>query len=58
MPAYPLPSSREDTVIQRVLVRHGISHDKIMLLADGIRTAVARLMPGTPREAGRPGFHH
>ncbi|MFC5908797.1 glutamate decarboxylase [Streptacidiphilus monticola] len=56
VPAYPLPTHRQDTVIQRVLVRHGISRDKIMLLADDLRTAVSRLTSDAPRE--QPAFHH
>ncbi|WP_419992397.1 glutamate decarboxylase [Streptomyces boninensis] len=59
VPAYPLPAHRDDTIIQRVLIRHGISRDKIALLADDIRTAVERLTAGvgtgTPEQ---PGFHH
>ncbi|MEV6103112.1 glutamate decarboxylase [Streptomyces sp. NPDC051940] len=59
VPSYPLPPEREETVIQRVLVRHGISHDKISLLARDIRDAVDRLAKGvgtgTPEQ---PGFHH
>ncbi|MFP3988878.1 glutamate decarboxylase [Streptomyces sp. E11-3] len=59
VPAYPLPPKRDDTVIQRVLIRHGISHDKIALLSQDIRAAVERLSggigTGTPEQ---PGFHH
>lgn len=59
VPSYPLPPERDDTVVQRVLVRHGISRDTIALLAGDIRTAVARLGDGvgtgTPVQ---PGFHH
>jgi glutamate decarboxylase len=59
VPAYPLPPKRDDTVIQRVLIRHGISHDKIALLARDIRASVERLRGGvgrgTPRQSA---FHH
>ena len=60
VPAYPLPATRQDTVIQRVLVRHGTSRDKIALLADDIRKAVDRLMAAGPggRAPAQPGFHH
>ncbi|MBB1247104.1 glutamate decarboxylase, partial [Streptomyces durbertensis] len=43
VPAYPLPADRAETVVQRVLVRHGISYDKIMLLAGDLRAAVEEL---------------
>ncbi|MBB1254376.1 glutamate decarboxylase [Streptomyces alkaliterrae] len=57
VPAYPLPPDRAETVIQRVLVRHGISFDKIMLLADDLRAVVGELTrPGTP--APHSAFHH
>ncbi|WBB64565.1 glutamate decarboxylase [Streptomyces sp. WMMC500] len=59
VPAYPLPPRRQETVIQRVLIRHGISHDKIELLAGDVRAALARLKDGTGTPAPhRPGFHH
>jgi glutamate decarboxylase len=60
VPAYPLPAGRADTVVQRVLVRHGTSHDKISLLADDIRAAVDRLTVSGPggHAPERPGFHH
>ncbi|MQY14965.1 Glutamate decarboxylase [Streptomyces sp. RB5] len=59
VPAYPLPPERQETVIQRVLVRHGVSRDTIALLARDIRDAVERLSggvgTGTPEQSG---FHH
>ncbi|GGO87799.1 glutamate decarboxylase [Wenjunlia tyrosinilytica] len=58
VPAYPLPGGRADTVVQRVLVRHGIGRDKVMLLARDIRTSVSHLTSGVPAEAAHPGFHH
>ncbi|ATL32775.1 glutamate decarboxylase [Streptomyces formicae] len=60
VPAYPLPAGRDDTVIQRVLVRHGTGHDKIGLLADDIGAAVDRLMTSGPggHAPEQPGFHH
>lgn len=56
VPAYPLPADRHHTVIQRVLVRHGISHDKITLLAADLRAAVDDLTHGTPPP--QQSFHH
>jgi glutamate decarboxylase len=45
VPSYPLPADRQDTVIQRVLIRHGIGRDEIELLATDIRRSLV-------------GFHH
>ncbi len=59
VPSYPLPPHRENTVIQRVLVRHGISRDEIELLARDIEKAVATLRSGgVPSESERTAFHH
>ena len=61
VPAYPLPADRDDTVIQRVLVRHGIGHDKLALLADDIEREVKRLQAaqqGTPVAPQQDSFHH
>ncbi|WP_172388029.1 glutamate decarboxylase [Streptomyces sp. MNP-20] len=58
VPAYPLPPERQETVIQRVLIRHGISRDAIALLAKDIRTAVDHLTGGPTHAAAQPGFHH
>lgn len=58
VPSYPLPPSRETTIIQRVLVRHGITRDKMELLLDDLRSAVARLAKGAPDDTVRSGFHH
>ncbi|TJZ77120.1 glutamate decarboxylase [Rhodococcus oryzae] len=58
VPSYPLPANRQETVIQRVLVRHGISRDVISLLAEDIRRSLARLAGGTPSDEAREGFHH
>lgn len=57
--AYPLPPARHDTVIQRVLVRHGIGRDKIELLADDLQHSLERLRAGASSGAHQPiGFHH
>ncbi|MBW8484414.1 glutamate decarboxylase [Actinomadura parmotrematis] len=58
VPSYPLPANRERTVIQRVLVRHGIGRDEIALLADDIERSLKRLAPGSTGAPERPGFHH
>lgn len=58
VPAYPLPADQQDTVIQRVLIRHGVGRDEIALLAADMRRALQRLTQGVPPEADRAGFHH
>ncbi|MGX1134718.1 glutamate decarboxylase [Streptomyces glaucescens] len=59
VPAYPLALGREDTVVQRVLVRHGIGYDKIALLVDDLRDAVGRLTEGpTAHAPEQSAFHH
>jgi len=58
--SYPLPANRQDTVVQRILIRHGVSRDMAALLADDIRRAVAHFgqhpAPHSPEH--RPGYHH
>ncbi|MFB6893054.1 glutamate decarboxylase [Kitasatospora sp. NPDC056327] len=58
VPAYPLPADRQDTVIQRILIRHGIGTDEVALLAADIRRSLHRLTGGTPADSRRKGFHH
>ena len=58
VPAYPLPAHREGTVVQRVLVRHGIGYDKLSLLARDLEAAVHRLVTGDTGGGPRGGFHH
>ncbi|GAA4477226.1 glutamate decarboxylase [Rhodococcus olei] len=58
VPSYPLPPNRENTVIQRVLVRHGIPRDEIELLATDVEGAIARLRRGAPDQSERTAFHH
>lgn len=58
VPAYPLPPDRDETVIQRVLIRHGVGRDEIALLADDMRRSLHRLKHGVPADAVRAGFHH
>jgi len=49
-------------VIQRILVRHGVSHDLASLLLDDMQRAIAHLKKHpveTPlTEAEASGFHH
>ncbi|MFA5662421.1 glutamate decarboxylase [Castellaniella sp.] len=62
VPAYSMPANREDLVIQRILVRHGVSHDLASLLLDDMSRAIAHFeahpvsKPLTAAEAS--GFNH
>jgi len=62
VPAYSMPAHREDLVVQRILVRHGVSRDLASLLIDDINRAVDYFekhpvsKPLTSEEAG--GFNH
>nr|WP_315430614.1 glutamate decarboxylase [uncultured Albidiferax sp.] len=57
--SYPLPSDRQTVVVQRVLVRHGVSRDLVTLLLDDLRRAVDYLQanPVLHSTAG-PTFSH
>lgn len=57
--SYPLPSNRKDTVIQRIMIRHGVSRDMVALLAQDIRRAIDYFSthPATPAEP-RPTSSH
>ena len=57
--SYPLPSDRQNVVVQRVLIRHGVSRDLIALLLDDLRRAVSylHLNPVQHSSAG-PSFSH
>lgn len=62
VPAYSMPANREDLVIQRILVRHGVSYDLGSLLIDDIKRALDYFKnhpvtkPLTEEEAS--GFNH
>jgi len=62
VPAYSMPKNREDLVIQRILVRHGVSRDLASLLIGDIRTTLSHFekrpvsIPMTEKEAS--GFIH
>ncbi|POM23089.1 Glutamate decarboxylase alpha [Actinomadura rubteroloni] len=59
VPSYPLPAGRSSTVVQRVLIRHGISRDEISLLADDIEAVLSKLRAGGGRGGPQePSFHH
>ncbi|WP_019956904.1 glutamate decarboxylase [Yoonia vestfoldensis] len=57
--SYPLPMNRKETVVQRILIRHGVSQDLAQLLLDDIKRAVEDLVNNpVPNSTAKPGFHH
>ena len=62
VPAYSMPADRQDLVIQRILVRHGVSFDLASLLIDDLKRSVdffakhPVVQPMTGEEAA--GFNH
>lgn len=62
VPAYSMPAHREDLVIQRILVRHGVSRDLVSLLVADMKRALIYFRdhpvvnPQTEKEGG--GFNH
>ncbi|MEU9038418.1 glutamate decarboxylase [Streptomyces sp. NPDC048352] len=61
VPSYPLPADRHETVVQRILIRHGVTRDQTALLVEDLRRAVEHLTAApqpAPATAPRPAFHH
>ena len=61
VPAYPMPDDISDLVVQRIVVRVGLSRDLAGYLLDAIREEVQfldALESPLPREAKRQGFAH
>ena len=62
VPAYSMPADRTDLVIQRILVRHGVSRDLAALLLDDIQRCLdyfAQHPASVPlSEEEGSGFHH
>jgi len=62
VPAYALPANRQDLVIQRILVRHGVSRDLATLLVEDIQRAIdyfgKHRLPTPMSAAEASGFHH
>lgn len=57
--SYPLPSNREEVVVQRILVRHGVSRDLVTLLLADIKRAIEHLSQNPiPHSTAKPGFNH
>ncbi|GHB49443.1 glutamate decarboxylase [Pseudovibrio japonicus] len=57
--SYPLPADMQDTIVQRIMVRHGVSHDSVEQLFEDIRKALNYLGKNNIKwsEAG-PSFSH
>ena len=62
VPAYSLPANQQEVVIQRILVRQGVSRDLASLLMDDMREAIAhfeaRPVVNSMTEEEASGFHH
>ncbi len=62
VPAYSLPADQDEVVVQRILVRHGVSRDLSMLLIDDIKHAIEHFcrhpMHAQLSEEEASGFHH
>ena len=58
--SYPLPAGRQQTVVQRILVRHGVSRDMARLLVADLRRAIAYLQKHPAERAAdhEIGYHH
>jgi glutamate decarboxylase len=60
--AYSMPPNRQDLVVQRVLVRHGMSKDMGALFIEDVKRSLEYFkahpvtQPMTEEEAG--GYHH
>jgi glutamate decarboxylase len=57
--SYPLPANRNATIIQRILIRHGVSRDLAQLLLDDLGRALKHLQENpVPHSDAGPTFHH
>ncbi len=57
--SYPLPSNRQETVVQRILIRHGVSRDLAELLLEDTKRALEHLaINPVPNSTSKAGFHH
>ncbi len=62
VPAYSMPANQEELVVQRILVRHGVSRDLGALLIEDMKRSLAYFaehpaqVQGAQEESG--GFHH
>ena len=60
VPAYPMPANRHETVVQRIVVRNGFTHDLGEMLLRDIRRHLDWFakQPGLKAAAAGAGFHH
>ncbi|RCS44645.1 glutamate decarboxylase [Bremerella cremea] len=62
VPAYSLPANRQDLVVQRILVRHGVSRDLGLLLLGDMKRALEHFeshpVQKSLTEDEASGFHH
>ncbi len=57
--SYPLPANRESIVIQRIVIRHGVSRDLAQLLLNDLRHALDHLRANpVPHSTAGTAFHH
>ncbi|MEM7320234.1 MAG: pyridoxal-dependent decarboxylase, partial [Pseudomonadota bacterium] len=57
--SYPLPSNRHQEIVQRVMVRHGMSLDLMELLIEDLTRTIEYLDRHNPIDTGaRPSFNH
>jgi glutamate decarboxylase len=56
--SYPLPANREKTVVQRILVRHGVTGDMASLLVEDIKRALEHLQDNPVRRSKARATHH
>ena len=57
--SYELPVGREDTIVQRVLIRRGVTRDIAAMLLEDIGHAVAHQTKNpVPHSTAGPTFHH
>jgi glutamate decarboxylase len=62
VPAYPMPQNRSDLIVQRVLMRLGVSRDLAGLLFEDLQQAIKHLKKNPPSKAltrqSAGGYHH
>lgn len=57
--SYPLPADRDNTVVQRILVRRGVSRDMASLLLDAIKDCLVYFAENpVSSKTAKAGYHH
>ena len=57
--SYKLPAGREETIVQRILIRRGVTHDMASMLLEDIKHAADYLANNPVRHSiAGPSFHH